>query len=103
MFFIYKTLYYVSLLKTPKTEYDKFIKHILRKYDKSIVIHHTMFDYDKYNIIIIKDFKELLDLHNNTKAPILFYNVVSHQKSHFFIVINNDLYLYKAKSVDFEK
>ena len=103
MYFLYKTLYYVSLLRTPKSLYDKFIKNTLKKYDKSIVIHHTMFDYDKYNIIIMKEFKELLDLHNNTKAPIMFYNVIPHQKSHFFIIINKDLYLYKAKSVDFDK
>ena len=100
---LYNVLKLLGLLNTKKSAYDKYIAKMMRQYDRLIVKHYTCPDLSNYNVIKIREFNELLDMRDNLKVPIMFYNVTDHQKSYFYIVNNNDLYLLVLKSVDFEK
>ena len=100
---LYNLLKLLGLLSNKKSPYDKYISKMMRQYDRLIVKHYTCPDLSNYNVIKIKEFNELLDMRDNLKVPIMFYNVTDHQKSYFYIVSNNDLYLLILKAVDFEK
>ena len=103
LFGLYKLLKLLGLLSPKKSAYDKYIAKMMRQYDRLIVVHYTCPDLSKYNVIKIKEFNELLDMRDNLKVPIMYYNVTDHQKSYFYILNNNDLYLLVLKSVDFDK
>ena len=103
LFGLYKLLKLLGLLNPKKSAYDKYIAKMMRQYDRLIVVHYTCPDLSKYNVVKIKEFNELLDMRDNLKVPIMYYNVTDHQKSYFYIISNNDLYLLVLKSVDFEK
>ena len=75
---------------------------MMRQYDRLIVEHFTCPDLQKFNVIKIKDFNELLDMRDNLKTPILYYNVQKHLKSYFYIQNYKDLYLLVIKDVDLE-
>lgn len=81
-----------SIVKKPCL-YDKYVRKLLREYDRLIVETHTKLNMDKYNIIEVKNFTELLDVRDNLKVPILYYNIVKHEKGIFYIKDNNDIYL----------
>ena len=103
VFGLYKLLRLLGFMTNKKSNYDKFIAKMMRQYDRLIVVHYTCPDLSNYNVIKIKEFNELLDMRDNLKVPIMFYNVTDHQKSYFYILNNNDLYLLILKAVDFEK
>jgi len=100
---LYRLLKLLGLLSPKKSNYDKFINKMMRQYDRLIVVHYTCPDLSNYNVVKIKEFNELLDMRDNLKVPIMYYNVTDHQKSYFYIINNNDLYLLVLKAVDFEK
>ena len=100
---LYKLLRLLGLLNPKKSAYDKYIAKMMRQYDRLIVVHYTCPDLSNYNVVKIKEFNELLDMRDNLKVPIMYYNVTDHQKSYFYIINNNDLYLLVLKAVDFEK
>ena len=100
---LYNVLKLLGLLSNKRSAYDKYIAKMMRQYDRLIVKHYTCPDLSNYNVIKIREFNELLDMRDNLKVPIMFYNVTDHQKSYFYIVNNNDLYLLVLKAVDFEK
>ena len=52
------------------------------------------------NIIKINKFTELLDVRDNLHQPIMYYNVVAHQKCHLYILKDSNLYLLTLKDVD---
>ena len=103
VFALYNVIKLLGLLGTKKSKYDKYINRLMRQYDRLIVVHYTCPDLSNYNVVKIKEFNELLDMRDNLKVPIMYYNVTDHQKSYFYIINNNDLYLLVLKSVDFEK
>jgi len=85
-----------------KSVYDKTVRKILNEYDRLIVETEFFPDLSKLTVIKIKKFQELLDVRDNLKLPIMYYNVTSHQKCYFYIKDNNDLYLHTIKSIDLE-
>ena len=99
-FGLYNVLKLLGLLSTKKSKYDKYITKIMRQYDRLIVKHFTCPELSNYNVIKIKEFNELLDMRDNLKMPIMYYNVTDHEKSYFYIVNGNDLYLLVLKAVD---
>ena len=97
-----KTIKLISKLFKPETPYDKFINTIMKDYDRLIVETSTMVDLEKKNIIKIEKFAELLDVRDNLKLPIMYYNIAKHQKCCFYILNNRDVYLLNVKAVDLE-
>lgn len=90
----------ISKLGSTKTDYDKFINKILKEYDRLVAETKSLPAFDKYNVMEINSFNELLDVRDNLKLPIMYYNVTTHQKSYFYIVYGDNLYLYTVKSTD---
>ena len=90
------------MTKSKRSKYDKFVDRLLRGYDRVIVNVRTIPTKENYNIIKVDSFQELLDVRDNTKEPINYHVVIEHQKCEFFVVNQNNLYLYTIKSVDVE-
>lgn len=98
----------ISLLKINSVRdksniYDKYIRKILREYDRLIVITGTIPDFDKFNVFKVHSFNELLDVRDNTKKPIMYYNVTDHQKCYFYVKDDNDIYLLVLTETDMIK
>lgn len=88
-----------------KNIYDKYIEKILNSYDRLIVETTTppiMEEDDKFKIVTIDKFTELLDVRDNLKEPIMYYIVTKHQKCHFYITTDNKIYITTIKKVDLE-
>ena len=88
----------ISLLKINSNRdksdiYDKYIRKILREYDRLIVITGTIPDFDKFNVFKVHSFNELLDVRDNIKKPIMYYNVINHKKCYLYVKDDNDIYL----------
>ena len=107
IFFLFISLIFLFFIfwiikKYTKTisKYDKYINKILKEYDRLIVETSTFPDEKDYNILIINSFNELVDVRDNLHSPIMFYNVKDHKMSKFYIINNNNLYLYIVDSKD---
>ena len=85
-----------------KSKYDKFINKILKEYDRLIVETATSPDEKKYNVLLINSFNELVDVRDNLHSPIMFYNAIDHEMSKFYILNDNNLYLFIVKSKDID-
>ena len=81
-----------------KTIYDRYVNRLLKDYDRLIIEINTTFDFSNYNIIEVRRFNELLDVRDNIKMPINYYNIVEHEKGVFFIKNDNDIYLLLLKN-----
>jgi hypothetical protein len=73
---------------------------MLTTYDRVIAESYTAPNFENANIIKIKKMGELLDIRDNLKLPIMYYNVISHQKSYFYIKHDSDIYLMVVKVAD---
>ncbi|MGN1311446.1 MAG: DUF5305 family protein [Bacilli bacterium] len=99
---IIKIVRMISLMVRKKTKYDKYISKLLIKYDRVIAENSTGPILENKQIIKIKKFEELLDVRDNLKLPILYYNTVPHQKCCFYIIHDSELYMHVVKAVDLE-
>lgn len=93
----------INITKVKKNEYDKLLEKILKEYDRLVVETSTLPNLNKYNLMKITSFNELMDVRDNIRLPIMYYNVVAHQKCHFYIIHGENIYLYTLKAVDLEK
>ena len=90
----------MSKIGSSKTSYDKFVNKILKEYDRLVAETKSLPLFEKYNVMEINSFNELLDVRDNLKLPIMYYNVTAHQKAYFYIVYHDNLYLYTVKASD---
>ena len=86
-----------------KSKYDSYINKILKEYDRLIVETTTSPFVTEKKITKVEKFNELLDVRDNTKEPIMYYNVVKHQKCYFYIEHNDKVFLTMIKAVDLEE
>ena len=86
---------YMYLLANEKDIYEQEINKILKNYDRLIVTSkRPNIDENKFeNKIRVMSIEELLDAYETTKQPIIYYEVIPHEKS-YFVVMNGDT-LYK--------
>ena len=82
------------------SNYDKFIKKILRQYDSYITESKEVTAGDK-NIITVSSFKELLDVRNNIEKAIVYVKV-DDKTSKFMIIDEKEIYIYTANEKDFK-
>lgn len=99
---ILRTLELLFLLLPKKSKYDIFIKKTLNEYDRLIVETPSEPKFYDKEIIKINKFNELLDARDNLKRPIMYYNLIKHEKSYFYIENGNTVYLLIVKAVDLE-
>ena len=98
---IYYIIYIISTAEK-KSKYEQKVNKILREFDRAITEAKGKLRIDrKANAIEIKDFMELLDVHDNLNVPIVYYRINS-TKSIFIVKNENDIYYYVIKSDDFE-
>ena len=88
--------------KSNNTKYKKTLRRILKEYDLIIASVSHEIDENNYEVITMRSFEELKDIHDNIGSPILFNEIHKGQKSNFIIVKDNFLYKYVLKSVDLE-
>ncbi len=90
----------LELIRAKKSDYDKSLAKILKEYDRVIVNTKSLPDYKNYCLMKIDSFSELLDVRDNLRLPIMYYSVVKHQKAIFYILHENNLYLFTLKEAD---
>ena len=100
LLFLSFTIVIIKRYTKKLSKYDKFINKILKEYDRLIVETATFPDEKGYNVLIINNFNELVDVRDNLRSPIMFYNVKDHKISKFYILNDNNLYLYIVNSKD---
>ena len=101
---IQMTLMIICLLRNrnKSSKYEKYIKRLLTAYDRIIVNVKTPHNKDKYEVIHINSFEELVDVRDNTKEHINYYIIEEHKKCEFYVTNDNDLYLYEVDAKDFD-
>ncbi len=95
-----KVIKYIVMTIKKVTPYDKYVNKILKDYDRLIVEIQTNINLNNYNVIEVNRFNELLDVRDNIKMPINYYNITKHEKGIFYIKNNDDIYLLTLKNVD---
>jgi hypothetical protein len=103
IFSIYYLICFIILifsLKRKKNIYDKMLNKYMKEYDRLIVATKSLPTFSDYNMLKIDSFEELLDVRDNLRLPIMYYNVIPHQKAYFYILHENNLYVYTLKEVD---
>ena len=93
----------LTLIKEKKNNYDKFMEKILREYDRLIVETSTLPKFNNYFVTKVNSFGELIDVRDNLRLPIMYYEVAKHQKCHLYIIDNKNLYLLTVKAVDMDE
>lgn len=84
---------YLSMRKT-KDIYHTMVQKYLKEYDRVIVtskqpnVDERLFD----EVIRVVSIEELVDLHDMTGKPIIYYEVIPNEKSYFVIISDRLLY-----------
>lgn len=92
----------MKLSKKTRSKYDKYVNKILKTYDRVIAEVYTAPKLKSNNIIKVKKFEELLDIRDNLNLPIMYYCVTKHQKSYFYIIHHEEIYLLVIKAIDLD-
>lgn len=79
---------------TNKSEYDRALAKILKSYDDIIVNTSTILDVNKYKLIEIEEFKEILNLSRELLLPIMNYEVMKGKETWFYVIKDDILYRY---------
>lgn len=82
--------------------YEKSIKSILNGYDSIIVKTDHILDFSNLNIIKVSKFTDLIDVHNEVRMPINFFEDKKNEQS-LFLLINNDMawiYILQSSKLD---
>lgn len=82
-----------------QNKYLKELNNILSTYDSIVVnVEKSSVDLNKYNIISVSSFEELLDAHSEVRLPINFIEIRKNIEC-AFVLINNDMaWVYKMKN-----
>ena len=102
LIFLVKLLKLLSKVGGKQSNYDRYIRKILREYDRLIVNTKTPPDLNDKNVIRVNTFEELLDVRDNLKLPIKYYVVNEHEKSNFYISHHKEVYLLTVKAFEME-
>ncbi|MCI8394068.1 MAG: DUF5305 domain-containing protein [Bacilli bacterium] len=87
-------LYLFVTTRRKKDLYHTTVDKYLKEYDRVIItskqpnVDERLFD----EIIRVMTIEELLDLHDMTKEPIIYYEVIPNEKSYFIVIHNRLLY-----------
>lgn len=83
------------------SKYEQKVRKVLREYDRAITeAKGKLIIPDEANTIEVKDFEELLDVHDNLNVPIIYYRI-SNVKSIFLVKSGEDIYYNVIKEDDF--
>ena len=88
---------------TNKSEYERTLNKILKNYDDIIVNTSTILDVNKYKLIEIEEFKEILNLSRELLLPIMNYEVTKGKETWFYVIKDDILYRYVVSYEVLEK
>ena len=80
-----------------KTYYDKTLAKILKTYAEVIAEVHAPPSGDGLEVIDVKNFEDMVDIEEEIKSPILFYEIKKGSESIFTIVNGSYIYRYMLK------
>lgn len=95
---LFLSLYRIIFNIIKQTNYNKKLNRILKNYGEVIVEINTSFDEKKYKVIEVKNIEEMVDLEQELRIPINYYEIIKDNMG-AFIIVNNDL-LYKYVLTD---
>lgn len=88
---------------TNKTSYERTLNKILKNYDDIIVNTSTILEVNKYKLIEIEEFKEILNLSRELLLPIMNYEVIKGKETWFYVIKDDILYRYVVSLDKMEK
>lgn len=84
--------------RNPKDKYKHKVKNIL-KYCKDLIITVKIKpDFGNLKIIKIDDLNSLVNLAEQTKSNIIYYEAVKDRKSDFYVISNKFIYVFEVKA-----
>lgn len=86
-----------SLFLSSKSLYIKDLRRIMKSYSEIIVEIESLPNLENLELLDIKEFDDMIDIEEETKSPILYYEVKENLESWFLIIINNYIYRYVLK------
>ena len=99
MLYILNTIIKINSLKS---KYEQKVKKILREFDRAITEANGMFvRKEDEHYIEVKEFMELMDVHDNLNEPIIYYKN-SNNASIFVVRNGTDIYYTIIRRSDFE-
>ena len=105
IYYLYMSYCIVSLIYEVLVNQDKYrktINKIFHDYDDIIVKVNSYPDMSGKNILNVENFEELIDAQVSLKKPIVFYES-RRKKSSFWIVDDNQVFMYNIEYTDFDK
>lgn len=98
----FKVLVKSLLAVTRKSEYVLALNKILKEYADIIAETHNMPELEKYDVINVKNFNDLVDVEEELHSPILYFEVKENVESVFVIVNNATAYKFTLRESDFD-
>jgi len=98
IFFIY--LFKIIFNIKCKNKYSKKLEQILKDYGSVIVEVLKPIKEEKYEIVEVKSFAEMIDLEEELRIPITFNEVIPTRYGIFTLAYNNVIYKYSLKNKD---
>lgn len=94
---------YLNKTRVRLSKYEKKLNKILKEYDRYICNIKRLPNLERFNKVEVKSFQELVDVRDNINKAIVFYEIVKRRKSMFYIIDNDEMYVYILKEADFEE
>ena len=87
--------YILTLIQiNKKTEYAAALEKMLKNFGDIIVESKTPIDSSKYEILEINDFEDMVDVENEVRVPIIYYEKTKELEGWFTLVHGNIMYRY---------
>lgn len=90
------------LVITRKSEYVLAINKIMKEYGDIIAETHNMPDLEKYDIVNIKSFVDMVDIEEELHSPIIYYEIEENSKCVFLILNDKTAYRFLLRESDFD-
>ena len=98
LYSIYEIIKTVRYYISRQSYYEKAIKMILKNYGDIVAELVNPVDLSKLNVIDVKNFDQMLDVEEELRIPIMFYETEKNNCGEFVIVSNEIAYRYVLKN-----
>lgn len=82
-----------ALFTTNKSLYNKLLSKLMKNYSEIIIEVESLPDFNDLEVLDVKTFEDMVDIEEEIKSPIIYYEVMPNTESWFVIV--TDKYVYK--------
>ncbi len=83
-----------SIKFSKKSDYAIALNRILKNYGDIVAEIVSPVEIDSLNVIDVKNFDQLLDIEEEVRMPILFYETIADEQGEFIIICDNMAYRY---------